>query len=145
MLDHITVGPLAENPAGKDAIPFVVALILHRQLDEGAGFGRIFPRRGLFTSAQADDRAPDPSRVAGLHLEFADEAVALVEQADDGNALGHWRRAFDPADFLRHTFGFGDLGRLVAAAAFGRRPVARGQRGRRDKRQERDTEGLRPH
>jgi len=59
MLDHIAVGPLAENPARKDAAPLVVALILHRQLHKSAGFGRIFPRRGLFARAQPDDRAAD--------------------------------------------------------------------------------------
>jgi len=51
VLDHIAIGPFAEDPARKDAVPFVVALILHRQLDEGAGFGRILPRRGLFAGA----------------------------------------------------------------------------------------------
>src|SRR3546814_2972757 len=37
-------------------------------------------------------------RFAGLHLELANQAVALVEQADDGDALGHRGRAFDAAD-----------------------------------------------
>src|SRR3546814_5309260 len=52
MLDHIALGPLLEHPARKDAIPFVVALILHGQLHEGAGFWRVLPRLGLFAGAQ---------------------------------------------------------------------------------------------
>ena len=50
--DDIAVGAFAENPSRKHAPPFVVALILHGQLDKGAGFGRILPRRGLFACAQ---------------------------------------------------------------------------------------------
>jgi hypothetical protein len=131
VLDHVAIGPLAKNPPRKDAIPFVVALVLYGQLDEGTRFGRIFPRRGRLACAQPDDRAADPRRFAGLHLDIADQAVALVEQADDGDALGHRGCAFDAADFLRHAFGFGDLRRLVVAAGFcGRRPVARAQRQR---------------
>jgi hypothetical protein len=137
VLDHVAVGPLAENPARKDAIPFVVALILHRQLDERTRFGRIFPRRRLFARAQPDDRAADACRFAGLHLEFADEPVAFVEQADDGYALGHRGRAFDAADFLPHAFGFGDGRDCGAATRFRRCPVAGGQRGRGHKRDQR--------
>jgi hypothetical protein len=131
VLDHVAVGPLAENPARKDAIPFVVALILHRQLHERTRLGRILPRRGLLACAEPHDSAADARRFAGLHLEIADEPVTLVEQTDDGNAVGHRGRAFDAADFLRHAFGFGDLRRLVAAARLGRRgPVAGTERQR---------------
>ena len=118
MLDHIAVGPFLEQPARKDAIPFVVALVLHRELHEGTGFGRVFPWRGLFAGAQADDRAADARRIAGLHFEIADQPVTLVEQAEHGDAFGHRRRALDAADFLRHAFRFGDLRRLVGAARF---------------------------
>src|SRR3546814_1625554 len=85
MLDHVAVGPLAENPARKDAAPFVVALVLHGQLDESPRFGRVFPRRGHLARAHPHDRAADAHRRAGLHLELADQPVALVEQADDGD------------------------------------------------------------
>jgi hypothetical protein len=131
VLDDVAVRPLAENPARKDAIPFVVALILHRQLDEGASFGRILPRRGHLACAEPHDRAADARRFAGLHLEIADEPVTLVEQADDRDAVRHRGCAFDAADFLRHAFGFRDLRRLVAAARLGRRvPVAGAERQR---------------
>jgi hypothetical protein len=130
VLDDVAVGPLAENPARKDAPPCVVALILHRQLHERPGFGRVFPRRGSLARAQPDDRAPDARRFAGFHFEFANQPVAFVEQADDRDAFGHRGRAFDPADFLRDAFGFGDGRYRRTALALRRRPIARGQRGR---------------
>jgi hypothetical protein len=137
MLDDVAVGPLAENPARKDAAPLVVALILHRQLDERAGLGRIFPRRRLLARAQPHDRAPDPRHIAGLHLKIADQPVALVEQADDGDAIGHRGRPLDAADFLRHAFGFRDGRDGGAASRFRRCPVAGSQRGRSQKRDQR--------
>jgi hypothetical protein len=138
MLDHVALRAFLEDPARKDAIPFVVALVLHRQLHEGAGLGRILPRRGLFAGAQAHDRAADPRGLAGLHLQIADEAVALVEQPEHRDALVHRGRALDPADFLRDPFGLGEL-RRGFAGPLAAVPIARGQRGRRDKRQQRDA------
>jgi hypothetical protein len=137
MLDHVAVRPLAENPAREDAAPFVVALILYRQLDERARLGRVFPRRGLFASTQSHDRAAHPCRFARLHLEIADQSVAFVEQANDGDAFGHRRGALDSADFLRHAFRFCDRRNGGAAASFRRCPVASGQRGRSQKRDQR--------
>jgi hypothetical protein len=115
MLDDVAVGPFLEQPARKDAVPFVVALFLHRQLDKGAGFGRRFPWRGLFASAQSDHRAAYPGAVAGAHFQIANQAIALVQQRNDRHPVGHRRRAFDPAALLRHRprssdFGF-NLGR----------------------------------
>jgi hypothetical protein len=145
MLDHIAVGPFAEKPARKDAPPFVVALVLHRQLDERPRFGRVFPRRRGLARAHPHDRAADAHRFAGLQFKLADQAVALVEQADDGDALGHRGRALDAADFLRHAFRFrGGLdGR--AAPRLRRRPVAGGQRGRRQQRHQRSRNPVRRH
>jgi hypothetical protein len=137
MLDDVAVWPLAENPARKDAAPCVVALILHGQLNERAGFGRVFPRRGRLACPQAHDRAPDPRRFARLHLEVADQPVAFVEQADDRDPLGHRSRAFDPADLLRHPFRFGDRRHRRAAIALGRGPIAARQRGCREQRDQR--------
>jgi hypothetical protein len=112
-------------------------LILDRQLYERARFGRVFPRRGLLAGAQPDDRASNPRRFTGLHLKLANQAVTLVEQADDGDALGHRRRALYAADFLRHAFGFGDGRDRGAASRFRQCPVAGGQRGRGQKRDQR--------
>ena len=136
MLDHVALGALAEQPTRKDAIPFVVALVLHGQLDEGAGLGRIFPRRGLFARTQAHDRAADASGFAGLHLDLADEPVALVEQAQHRNALIHRCRAFDSADLVRDAFGLGELRGGFARPLAAGTAVARSQRSRRDKRQQ---------
>lgn len=105
MLDHIAVGPLAENPARKDAAPLVVALILHGELHKSAGLGRVFPRCGLFARAQPDDRAADAQRFARLHLQLADQPVALVEQAQYRDALGHRSGALDAAGFGGDTLG----------------------------------------
>jgi len=141
VLDDIAVGPLAENPARKHPSPFVVALILHRQLDERPGFGRVFPRRGLLARAQPDDRPADSHHIARRHLQLADQPVAFVEQADHRDALGHRGRALDAADFLRDALGFGDGRHRRAAISLRRRPVARGERGRG---QQRDQRGRRP-
>ena len=143
MLDDVALGPFLEDPARKDAIPFVVALILHRQLHEGAGFGRILPRRGLLAGAQAHDRAADAHRFAGLHLEVADQPVALVEEAEHRDALAHRRRAFDAADFLRDGFGAHDLGGLGASARLVRRAVASRQRRRGEQQDERGSKRTR--
>ena len=139
MLDHIAVGPLLEHPARKDAIPFVVALVLDGQLNEGAGFGRRFPRRGRLARAQAHDRAADARRVAGLHLQLLNDAVALVEQAEHRDAIFHRRRALDPADLARDVAAAFDRGRLRCAAAFAAAPVAAGQEARGDECGEREN------
>jgi hypothetical protein len=143
VLDDVALGPFLEDPARKDAIPFIVALILHRQLDEGAGFGRIFPRRGRLARAQPHDRAADARGVAGLHLELADQPVALVEEAEHRDAFGHRSRAGNAADFLRHGFGSRDLGRFAAPRLVALRAIAPGQRRRREQQHQRGGERAR--
>jgi hypothetical protein len=132
MLDHVAVGPLAENPARKDAAPLVVALILHGELNKSAGFGGVFPWRRLFACAQPDDRAADAQRFAGLHLELADQPVALVEQAQHRDALGHRCGAFDTAGFRGDALRLQRRRHRLAAVRGG--PVASGQRRRRQQR-----------
>jgi len=141
VLDDIAVGPFAEQPAGKGAPPFAVGAAAHVELHEGAGFLHIFPGRGGFARLQADDGVADAQRFARLHAEVAGQAVALVEQADDGGALGHRgagqggavgtanRGAFDP-----HRAGL-IRARHVIVAASGQRQQAQEQRRRcRDRR-----------
>jgi len=89
MLHDIAVGPVAEQPAGKDAAPLIVRAAAHVELNESAGFRDIFPRRGGLAGLQADDCIAHAQRFARLHGQVAGQAVALVEQADDGGALGH--------------------------------------------------------
>jgi hypothetical protein len=129
MLDNVAFWPFLEQPARKDAIPLVVALLLHRQLHESADLGRIFPRRGGLAGAQPDDRAPDSRAVAGAHFQIADQPVALVEQRHHRDPLCHWRRAIDAAALFGHGAGAGDFGfglghRLPAVG----RPVTARQR-----------------
>jgi hypothetical protein len=110
VLDNVAFGPFFEQPARKDAVPLVVALFLHRQLNERPNLGRVFPRRRAFARAQPDDGAPDARAVAGAHFQFADQSVALVEQRHHCDAIGHWRRAFDPAALFGHGAGARDFG-----------------------------------
>jgi hypothetical protein len=91
VLHDIAVGPVAEQPAGKGATPFIVGAGSHVELDEGAGFLDIFPGRAGFASLEADDRIADTQCFARLHRQIAGQPVALVEQADDGAALRHRR------------------------------------------------------
>jgi len=89
VLHDIAVGPFAEQPAGKIAPPFAVGAAAHVQLHESAGFLHIFPWRAGFARLQADDRIAHAQRFARLHGQVAGQAVALVEQADDGTTLRH--------------------------------------------------------
>jgi len=126
VIDDIAVRPVLEQPAGKDAMPFVVARLEHVELDEGAGFLLQLPGRRRLAGAQADDRIADAQRFTGLERERAGEAVALVEQADLRDALGHGRA--EQAEVAAHRL-------LVLRALFGRvagilralRPSASGQ------------------
>jgi hypothetical protein len=93
MLDDIAFGAFAENPAGKDAIPFLIALIFHHQLHKGTGFRRIFPRGRCLASAQTHNHGTKAALFAGLHRNVLNQAIALVEQAQLGHALVHRRYA----------------------------------------------------
>jgi len=58
-------------------------------LEEGAGELFILPRRSRLTGAQANDRILHADRHSRLHPKIADDAVALVEQADDRDPVLH--------------------------------------------------------
>jgi hypothetical protein len=105
------------------------------ELDEGAGQPLLLPRRGGFAGQQADDDVADPHRLAGPQRQVARLAVALVHKAENGDPLGHRRRA-------RRDLGHGlvdadDLGLvLVGRRALWRAPgSAGGQRPDRGERQ----------
>ncbi|EQB32790.1 hypothetical protein M529_08095 [Sphingobium ummariense RL-3] len=91
MLDDIAVGPLAEQPAGKVAPPLAVRRAAHVQLHEGAGFLHILPGRAGLAGLQPHDRVARAQRLARLHLQVHGDAVALVQQADHRDSLGHRR------------------------------------------------------
>jgi hypothetical protein len=79
VLHDITVGPVAEQPAGKIAPPFAIGAATHVELHERARVLHIFPRRAGFAGLQAHDRVTHPHRFAGLERQIAGQAVALVE------------------------------------------------------------------
>jgi hypothetical protein len=63
--------------------------LLNVDLDEGAGQLLLFPRRGRFAGAQADDHVLPPRRLSGVKGDILHDAVALVEDADHRDALRH--------------------------------------------------------
>jgi hypothetical protein len=91
VLDDVAIWPLLEQPAGKYAMPLIVAAFTHVELHESAGFRHLLPRCGLLAGPQPDDRIVDAKSLARLHLERAGDTVALVEDADFGDALRHRR------------------------------------------------------
>jgi hypothetical protein len=92
VLDDVERRALRVKPARKDAVPVLVRP-LHVDLDEGAGQLLVFPRRRRLAGPQPDDDVLDADRLARPQGQVADDAVALVEQAEDSDALGHWRHA----------------------------------------------------
>jgi hypothetical protein len=85
----------------------------------------------LLASAQPDYGAPHPGAVAGAHFQIADQAIALVQQRNDRHPVGHRRRAFDPAAFLRHRTCSGDFGFDLSRRRRISGAVATGQQQRR--------------
>jgi len=92
MLDDIERRRFLVEPAREHASPAFVGL-LDVELDERAGQGRRLPRSSRLAGAKADDRVAHAQRLAGLHRQVADDAVALVEQPDHRDAIGHRRLA----------------------------------------------------
>jgi hypothetical protein len=133
VLDNVERRAFRIEPAGEDPGPILVGP-LHVDLDEGAGQLLVFPRRRRLAGAQADDDVLHADGLAGLQRQVADDAVALVEQAEHGNALGHRRHAGLLGRGTRHFDGDGiALGRLVLSLAAGGEGDAssQGQRARR--------------
>jgi hypothetical protein len=58
-------------------------------LDKGPGQLLRLPWRGGFAGFQADGDVLDPHRLPRLQGQVANDAVALVEQAQDRHPLGH--------------------------------------------------------
>jgi hypothetical protein len=58
-------------------------------LDKGAGQLLLFPRRGRFAGAQPHDHVLPPRGLARMKCDVLNDSVALVEDAEHGNALGH--------------------------------------------------------
>ena len=136
MLDDVERRRLLVEPPRKDPVEGAFG-IGDVELDEGAGQLLDFPRRRRLAGAQPHDDVADPLRLAGLQRQVALDAVALVEQADHGDALRHRRGAgrlarnrLGDVDGLRLGRGLGVL--LPLGRAF---RVAGGERGQRRERQ----------
>jgi hypothetical protein len=89
VLHHIALGPLAEQPAGEHPPPFLLARSADVELHKRADLLLALPRGGRLAGAQADDGVADAERLPRLHGKVAGDAVALVEEANDSNALVH--------------------------------------------------------
>lgn len=91
MLNHVERRRVLEQPAGKDLAPGQLAIgigaFFHKDLDEGAGFSRAFPRQGPLAGGQPYHNIANPARFAGLQDNVLGDVVALVEQAQRGHAV----------------------------------------------------------
>jgi hypothetical protein len=92
VLDDIQRRGFLVQPAGEDAAPALVGL-LHVDLDEGAGQLLLFPRRCRFAGAKPHDHVLPANRLARVKRDVLDDAVALVEDSQHGDALRHRRHS----------------------------------------------------
>jgi hypothetical protein len=61
----------------------------HVQLQECTGQFLVFPGSGCFAGTEPNDRVLHAHRLARLHLDVADDTVALVEKRNNGHPLAH--------------------------------------------------------
>jgi hypothetical protein len=92
MLDHVERRRFLVQPPREDAVPFAVRL-LHVDLHERARQFLFFPRRGGLARTQAHQQVLPADRLAGMKRDVLGDAVALVEDAEDRDALRHGRDA----------------------------------------------------
>lgn len=83
MLNHVERGRIFEQPAGEDLAPgqlaFGVGAFLDKNLNEGPGFSRAFPRQGSLTAGQANHHVPDPARFARFQNDILGDVIAFVQ------------------------------------------------------------------
>jgi hypothetical protein len=92
MLDDVERRRFLVEPARKDSAPLLVRA-LDIDLHKRARQFLYFPRRGRFAGAQAHDQVLPASRLAGMQRDILHNAVALVENAENRNALRHGRHS----------------------------------------------------
>jgi hypothetical protein len=117
VLDHVQRRRFLVQPSGKDALPGFIRP-LHVNLDESASQFLRLPWRGRFACAQAYDHVFPANRLARMKRDVLNDAVALIEDAKDGDPLRHRRHA-RLIDAWRHS-GIGNdrlRGILLIAAA----------------------------
>jgi len=92
VLDQVERGRFLVQPAREHSFPAAVGP-LDVELNEGSGQLLALPRGSRLAGAQAHDRVAHAHRLAGLEPQVADDAVAFVEQAEDGDPVGHRRHS----------------------------------------------------
>jgi hypothetical protein len=124
VLDHVERRRFLVQPAREDPLDLLVGA-LDVDLDECAGQFLLLPRSARFAGTKPDDDVLPAHRLAGMKAHVPDDAVALVEDSKNGDALTHRRDArLIDADRRR---GIGDhrgrtiVGRLLAARRNGRK------------------------
>jgi hypothetical protein len=122
MLDHVERRRFLVKPTREGSLPRLVRLA-NVELDERAGQLLLFPWSGLLARAKADDRVLPAHRLAGAESDVLDDAVALVEDPENRNALGHRGYPALPRRGHRHVFGHRSrrVALLSALAARGER------------------------
>jgi hypothetical protein len=114
VLDDVEPRRFLVEPAREDPAENLRARIADVDLDEGAGQLLHFPGRGRLAGAKPHDDVAGADRLARVQREFAHLAVALVEQPQHRDALGHRRGAGRQlGDGLRHVDGLDFLGILL--------------------------------
>jgi hypothetical protein len=95
MLDDVERGRFLIEPTRESATPALVRL-LHVELHERAGQLFLFPGRRRLAGAKAHDDVLPAHRLTGAKRDVLNDAVALVENAEDRDAPGHRRDAALP-------------------------------------------------
>lgn len=111
--------------------------LLHVHLHESAGQLLRLPWRGRFAGFKPDDHIARPDRLPGLHPDVAYDAVALVQEAENGDTVGHRRHVCGV--YAGRTTCPGRLGPLGLLLRLLSAPAAR------QKQRERAQDGAEPH
>jgi hypothetical protein len=128
VLDDVERRRFLVEPAREDPLPAFVRL-LDVELNEGARQFLLFPRRRGLAGAQADNDVFPAHRLAGVKRDVLDNPVALVEDTEHRDALGHRRDAAFAIGCRGHLLRSGQWRVLLRLAL-----AARGKRKRDDQR-----------
>jgi hypothetical protein len=119
VLDGVEPRRFLVEPAREDPAEILRARIADVDLDEGAGQLLHLPGRGRLAGAQPHDDVAGADRLAGAQRKFTHLAVALVEQPQHPDALGHRRGAGrELGDGLRDVDGL-DFFRILLVLLLG--------------------------
>jgi hypothetical protein len=137
VLNHVEAGRILEQPARKDLAPSQRLIgrsaFFDEDLHESASLSRTFPRQRAFARGKLDQHIADPLGLTNLEHNVLALVVALVEQAQRGDAVldrgavftfDHLARDTGAGQVLGH---FGSRGVGFFAALAGRQRQQRGQ------------------